>query len=251
MKKLTLLSLVILCAACMHYTPTAPMHCVDAEVDSVQIDQIVHFDRIVNDGEYLYGVSSLTDSTLYVYSLPEIKYVMAGLRHGQGPCEVKFGPLPADSDTPGAWLYGFTTGKLMHVSIAGDSIISNDTIMVDLPLAFDNLCVIGNSRVSCSLFPARFQVCTQIEGEEPVYYRFGEDSHDPYYSPESALFTSNAATAALAYRYADRVDFLDAVTLKPKGEAGTGEKVEPKTTELPVYTAIRATPDGIYALKVA
>ncbi len=223
----------------------------EATVDTIRINEITVFDKIVNDGKFLYATSSVTDTTLFIYSLPELEFATSGLPRGGGPGEVRYGPMPAYSNTPGVWLLGFGPGEFRHFELQDGHVIANDTISAGDVIAPNDLSITDNQLVSYSAFPTSCSVyCYEAGEKEPsAEYEFSEYDGASSNSSDRAIFASNGTIAAVAFMYIDRIVFLDAKTLNKRFSVGSGLKVDAKAS-LPIYVNIKATSDGIYALRL-
>lgn len=223
----------------------------EATADTIRINEITVFDKIVNDGKFLYATSSVTDTTLFVYHLPELKFATSCLPRGGGPGEVRYGPMPAYSNTQGVWLLGFEPGEFRHFELHNGQIIANDTIFAGDFITPNDLSITDNRLVSYSAFPTSCSVYNYEAGEKKpsTQYKFSDSDDASSNSSNRAIFASNGTIAAVAFMYIDRIDFLDAKTLNKRFSVGSGHKVDANTS-YPIYVNVKATSDNIYALRL-
>lgn len=221
-------------------------------IDTVMFDEIAVFERIVNDGKHLYGISSRTDSTLFVYSLPELTFITCGLPKGQGPNEVQYGPLPANSNTTGVWLLGFTPGELRRFECLDDTIAVVDTTYFGRIVTVNDLTILENEVALFNEFPA----CCEIQrmtadGSSSESFTYSREPVTGSNSRNRASFASNGKIAAIVFSYIDKIIFLDPATLKVVKTFGEGSPLNPNAIgALPFYSVAKASPNGIYVQKV-
>lgn len=223
-----------------------------AEVDTVMIGEITMFERIVNDGEFLYAISSRTDSSLFIYSLPDLKFIASGLPKGQGPGEVQYGPLLANSNTRGVWMLGFTPGELRRFELRKDSIVAVDTAHFGQIMIVNDLIVLNDSVALFNEFPACCEIYRMTaDNSSTKSFKYSDEKVTGSNSPNRASFASNSKISAIVFSYIDKIIFLDPNTLQVIKTAGDGTSLNSEQTGgLPFYSAARATTDAIYVQKV-
>lgn len=248
--RLAIFSLCLMAVACSEERQEVFVE-ESAVVDSVAINEITAFDFITNDGEYLYATSSRTDTSLFVYDLATLKCVASGLPKGQGPNEIRYGPMPAYSNTPGVWLMGFGPGQFRQFKLAAGQIVATDTLMVGRAIAANGLSIINNTTVSYSNFPQSCSISAVHAGDKEAAYSYSWSKTDNITSlevDENAIFASNGKIAGLAYVHANKLRLLNANNFHVIKTIDGGEASA--ETNLPIYIAFQPTANALYALRL-
>jgi hypothetical protein len=109
-------------------------------------DKIFSPDFMVKVNDKLLISSSLSDTMLYVYSLPSLRYLNSSGAKGHGPEDFQFFPMFCESSTNSAYIWGYNPITIKKFTINNDGYLSLENL-IKLPRyeAFNNMYIINDS----------------------------------------------------------------------------------------------------------
>jgi len=105
------------------------------------LEEIISPDFITRVDDKLIIASSLSDTMLYVYSLPDLKYLHSTGKKGRGPDEIPLFPMFCESLNHALYVWGYGPRTIIKFDINSKTIISFLWVNIfTTPKSFFHLC---------------------------------------------------------------------------------------------------------------
>lgn len=201
---------------------------------SNKIDEILLADFMIKKGNYLFMISTRSDSMIYVYTLPELQYCKSFGIKGKGPGEFI---LPMFVEAPGddVYIWGYSDVRLIRCFSIDSN--ANMTVKQDYRLnkyeTFNFMHLIRDSICVYSLMPTQPLIKLYDLKNRKNVGELEIESNDrvnSYLSDGDGVMAANDSVIIVAYYYKKQIDIFDVSTLKLKKRL-TGEFRHQKLTD--------------------
>ena len=186
--------------------------------EHIYINEILRPEFLTIKGNHLIVSSSQTDPTLYVYSLPSLTFLNAGVHKGRGPHEIATFPMFCES--PGAemlYVWGYSPTSIGKNEIGMDGSLSfKEIIEIDIPETFNNMSIINDSLfiyyLPDNLTIKKYNLKTQ---EQIDLISLKKDDHkESYFYSNRGHVASNATHLTYSYAFKKQIDIYDINSFK-------------------------------------
>lgn len=199
--------------------------------------------------------SSQSEDMLYVYSLPDLKYLYRTGKKGRGPGEIQFFPMFCESMNKALYVWGFGKSTICKFDVnQNGELIVNDTIKLPMYEAFNNMHIFNDSlfiyNLSDDLRIVKFDLTTKKYLDN---IQMKKDNHnESYYYSNRGVIAANNSFVVFAYLFKKQIDIYRLNDFKlHKIIKGDYKYKKPKvgSSENPeYYTQIVAGENFFYAL---
>lgn len=194
--------------------------------DRVPIHEIFGGDFITLKDSFLIVASSVSDTTLFVYSLPDLRFLNVEGMKGGGPEEMQLFPMFCES--PGSeylYVWGYTPAEIRKFSIQPDGrFVLRDRYTLDDYETRNNIQIINDSILIYYLIEdltiKKEELKKDISLGEIVYPK--EDHRESYYYSNRGLIATNSSKLVYAYLFKREIDIYDIATFKRTIVVGDG-----------------------------
>ena len=211
---------VVLAIACTHKEFYSFTNEKNLEMISVKIDEILLADFMIKKGNYLFMISTRSDSMVYLYALPDLQYCKSFGIKGKGPGEFI---LPMFVEAPGndVYIWGYSDVRLIrcfsvdsnaHITVKQDYHLDKYETFNFMHLIRDSICVY-------SLMPTQplVKLYDLKNGKNMGELKIGSKNRvNSYLSDGDGVMAANDSVIIVAYHYKKQIDIYDVSTLKPK-----------------------------------
>ena len=211
---------VVLAIACTHKEFYSFTNEKNLEMISVKIDEILLADFMIKKGNYLFMISTRSDSMVYLYALPDLQYCKSFGIKGKGPGEFI---LPMFVEAPGndVYIWGYSDVRLIrcfsvdsnaHITVKQDYHLDKYETFNFMHLIRDSICVY-------SLMPTQplVKLYDLKNGKNMGELKIGSKNRvNSYLSDGDAVMAANDSVIIVAYHYKKQIDIYDVSTLKLK-----------------------------------
>ena len=211
---------VVLAIACTHKEFYSFTNEKNLEMISVKIDEILLADFMIKKGDYLFMISTRSDSMVYLYALPDLQYCKSFGIKGKGPGEFI---LPMFVEAPGndVYIWGYSGVRLIrcfsvdsnaHITVKQDYHLDKYETFNFMHLIRDSICVY-------SLMPTQplVKLYDLKNGKNMGELKIGSKNRvNSYLSDGDGVMAANDSVIIVAYHYKKQIDIYDVSTLKLK-----------------------------------
>ncbi len=197
----------------------------------------------------------LGNPKLFVYSLPDFKFLGSTGRLGKGPNEIPVFAMFCESEDESLYVYGYTFKTIRKFDINKEGELILDKI-IDLPYyqLFNNMHILNNSQFVYYL-PDELKIVKSnlTSGQVLDYIEFKKDDHkESFYYKNRGTFSANNSFLVYCYFYKKQIDIFRVDDFKlHKQIIGEYKKQDPiirGKNNLYYYTNIFAGKKYFYAL---
>ena len=194
--------------------------------EKIPLKEIVYPEEVTLADGYFVVSCSQTDSLLYFYTVPDLRFAGSGGRIGEGPDEFTYAPGFCGNKDNRLILYGgFGPGKLReaHLDSIGDVALGKwyklgHPEILNKPYIKDDSVLIYST-----LFNVKKYDMAHGKPLGEVYLR-EPGSENSTFNPDMGYVAANDSSAVYVYHYKNRIDLFDCETLKlKKSITGPGE----------------------------
>jgi hypothetical protein len=184
--------------------------------NKVFTEEIVSPDFINKAGDKMLVSSSLSDTMIHVYRIPDITHLYSFGTKGQGPDEITVFPMFCESKSNDAYIWGYspTTIKKFRLSEDGKLVLLKD-IFLPLYEAFNYMNIIED-RFFFYLDIDQMKIKKiDLITEDLSEISFEKDSHnESFYYANRGVMSMNDKYIVYAYLYKNQIDIYDLSNLK-------------------------------------
>ena len=219
------------------------------------LKEIISPDFLTRVDNKLIISSSQSDSMLYVYSLPDLKYLNRTGKKGRGPGEIPFFPMFCESmnRTLYVWGYGPKTIGKFDINQNGELKV-NDTIKLPIYEAFNNMHILNDSLFIYYLPDDLRIVKFDLKNKRYLdIIQLKKDNHnESFYYSNRGIIAANDSFVVFAYLFKKEINIYRLNDFKLhkviKGDYEYKKPIVGSSDNPKYYTQIVAGENFFYAL---
>lgn len=187
----------------------------------VPVNETFSADFITKKSDYLFIISAQSDTTIYMYSLPDLKFVRNFGLKGKGPGEFQL-PMFVESSGDDLILWGFSKLNLVR-RFAIDSnarIVKREDYYLKKYETFNQMRLIRDSIFVYSLVPTNYVVreydLKNRQDLGKIEFETDRDNDNPSLYSNRGVMTANDSSIVYTYNFKRQIDIYDSKTLALK-----------------------------------
>lgn len=187
----------------------------------VRIHEVFSADFITRKSDYLFIISTKSDTMIYMYSIPDLKFVKNFGVRGHGPDEFQL-PMFVESSQEDLILWGFSKLNLVR-RMAIDSnanLIKKEDYYLKKYEIFNQMHIIQDSIFLYSLVPTDYVIqkynLRSQEYSGRIDLSTHQDNDNPSLYSNRGIMTANDSSIIYVYHFKRQIDIYDSQTLALK-----------------------------------
>lgn len=187
----------------------------------VPVNEVFSADFITKKGDYLFVISAGSDTTIYMYTLPDLKFMKNFGVKGKGPDEFQL-PMFVESSKEDLILWGFSKLNLVR-RFAIDStanIVKEEDYYLKKYETFNQMHLIRDSIFIYSLVPTNYVIREyDLKNQEylgKIDIAPDRDNDNPSLYSNRGVMTANDSSIVYVYNFKRQIDIYDSETLSLK-----------------------------------
>jgi len=173
------------------------------------LEEIISPDFITRVDDKLIIASSLSDTMLYVYSLPDLKYLHSTGKKGRGPDEIPLFPMFCESLNHALYVWGYGPRTIIKFDINQNGELKpSDTINLPKYEAFNYMHIFNDSLLIYYLDDNLEIVKVDLKnGEYLDNIQMEKDDHnESFYNSNRGTIAANDSFVVFAYFFKKQID---------------------------------------------
>lgn len=208
--------------SCTNHT-TSIVFPVEKSLSAIQVpvNEMFSADFITKKSNYLFIISVNSDTTIYMYSLPDLKFVKNFGLKGKGPEEFQL-PMFVESSGDDLILWGYSKLNLVR-RFAIDSnahIVKKKDYHLKKYETFNQMHLIRDSILVYSLVPTQYVIQEyDLKNQEysgKIELKPDQDNDNPSLYSNRGVMTANDSSIVYVYNFKRQIDIYDSETLSLK-----------------------------------